>query len=68
MKITKKKNRVYATLKDFPSVTELAQLNDFKMGNYYICEDRGYKRLLVQSGEGHRYICMECPINETFQL
>ena len=69
MKITKKKNnRIYVHLKDFPTDAELEQLNGFNLGNYYLCEYRGYKRLMSYTGEGHEYICMECPINETFQL
>lgn len=68
MEITKKKSRIYVHLKDYPNKEELRKLNDFKLGNYFICEGRGYKRLLGESGDGHKYICMECPIGESFQL
>lgn len=69
MKITKQKNnKITVLLDDYPNDAQLETLNNFKHGHYYVCEERGYKRLLVQSGEGHRYICMECPIKQKFEL
>ena len=67
MKIVKgKNNKVTVLLDDYPIDNQLETLNSFNRGNYYVCENRGHKRLLVQSGEGHLYICMECPIKEKF--
>ena len=64
----KKNNKITVFLDDYPNDEQLATLNSFRLGHYYVCEDRGYKRLLVQSGEGHRYICMECPIKQQFTM
>lgn len=69
MKITEQKNKKIAIwLADYPNDEQLTTLNNFRHGHYYVCEERGYKRLLVQSGDGHRYICMECPIKQKFKL
>tara|TARA_B110000902_G_C13793034_1_gene392900 strand:- start:7 stop:213 length:207 start_codon:yes stop_codon:yes gene_type:complete len=68
MDVIKKGFKVYIKLADFPTVEELAILNDFKLGNYFICEENGYKRLLCSIGQGSTYICMECPINQKFRM
>lgn len=69
MQITKNENnKITILLTDYPNTEQLYTLNSFNRGNYYVCEERGYKRLLVQSGEGRRYICMECPIKQKFTM
>lgn len=69
MVIVKNKNNQYSVLlADYPNDKQLATLNSFGLGRYHVCEDMGYKRLLVQSGDGHRYICMECPIKQKFTM
>jgi len=56
-------------LSDFPNEDELRKLNALSASTeYYMCEDRGYKRLLVRTyGSDVLPTVMECPINETFR-
>jgi hypothetical protein len=68
MIVSKKGNKIYIKLLNFPTAEELKTLNDFNLGNYFICQKNSYKRLLVETGSGHKYICMECPINEKFRM
>lgn len=68
MIVTKKDEKIYIKFLNFPTVEELAILNDFNLGNFFICERHIYKRVLVATGIGHKYICMECPINEKFRM
>ena len=69
MKVTRTKNGIAILLKQFPSITELEELN--KYGTFTLCTKRGYTRLLqhIPSSTTPSVPCiMECPIGQTFTI
>ena len=66
MKLRVTTKYVYVRLEELPTEYQLKAINLLAKGkdHYYICGDR----LLVESGTGHKYLCMECPIKQTFRL
>lgn len=65
---TNKRGQYTVRLSDYPSESELNQLNALNLGTFKVCEKRGYKRLLHATGTGARFLEMECPINEQFRV
>ena len=53
---------------NFPTEKELKKINSLDNNDYFICNSRGYKRLLVRSyGRDILPCVMECPINQYFR-
>ena len=69
MKITPYKHTFKVQFKGiYPNQHDLDELNAKRLGNYWLDTSRGYNRVLVSTGSGHTYCCMECPVNETFKM
>lgn len=67
MLITSTKRGIKVQLQCMPNGSELEQLN--QVGNFYICEKRGYKRLIQRVPSPTSpfiYTEWECPINQAF--
>lgn len=68
MTIKKTARGITIRLTEFPTTAELLELNSLGSNEYFMCESRGYKRLLVRSyGSDCVSNVMECPINEHFR-
>ena len=64
MKLRVTTKYVYVRLEELPTEYQLRVLNKLGTDHYYISDGK----LLVESGTGHKYLCMECPIKQTFRM